>query len=271
MDSPEGGDMGVLFLGWDVGAWNSDEGTSRDALFALEGTSLDQLSICEDGKGFRPRPRAPFRAELLQARHPDFLLELLGIQRMKRRVVLAIDAPLQWSTSFMELVQGRLPEEVPGEVASENPIAFRLTERILADFSVVSAVRDRIGSQATKAQYFLRKFGAKPIRPGVFSVKDRWTVIETFPRVARMDRSTRRRVEKLFPKVFPNGLGDKPTPADCDLRDALLCAYVAALFELGEEDDLVRPLPSQRAIASSEGWIWRPSAAKPDFDLRGKW
>ncbi len=263
--------MGVLFLGWDVGAWNSDEGTSRDALFALEGTSLDELSICAGRRGYRPSPSAPFRDDLVRARDPSFLLELLGIRRMKRRVVLAIDAPLRWPNSFMELIQGRLPKEVPGEVAAENPIAFRLTERLLADFSVVSAVRDRIGSQATKAQFFLTQFGAKPIRPGVFSMADGWTIIETFPRVARMDGSTRRRVEKFFPEVFPSGLGEKPAPVDCDLRDSLLCAHIAAVFELGEKDDLVRPLPSQRALVESEGWIWRPSGANPKFDLRGKW
>lgn len=263
--------MEPIFFGWDVGGWNSDEGTSRDALFALEGTSLNKLSICGSGRGYRPSPSAPFRDELLHSRDPSFLLELLGIQRMKRRVVLAIDAPLQWSTSFVELIQGRLPKEVPGNIAAENPIVFRLTERLLADFSVVSAVRDRIGSQATKAQFFLRQFGANPVRPGVFSMENGWTVVETFPRVARMDLTTRRRVERFFPEVFPNGLGEKPAPADCDLRDALLCAYIAAVFELGEKDELVRPLLSQISAAESEGWIWRPSAANPQFDLRGKW
>ena len=99
------------------------------------------------------------------------------------RITMAIDTPLGFSDEFVRLVTQRQPAGEMGRSAT-NPYLFRQTERFLFEHGLtpLSAIKDMIGSQATKGMHVLAKFApqtcvvasgrmasgsppSKPIRP----------------------------------------------------------------------------------------------------------
>lgn len=232
----------AFFVGWDVGGWNCDKNpTSRDAVVVLDET----LAIV--GRPWRGNLRRQINAA---ANTRDWLAALFTacaapMPAEPCAVTLAIDTPLGFSQDFARLITGLQPCG-PVEKSNTNHYLFRRTERWLFEqgLSPLSAVKDMIGSQATKGMHVLARFAPVVRGCGVWSdAQGLMTAIETYP--AACAQSARLAAMR---SRYP-GLGH------ADHTDALTCALVAALFAW-EPAALIGPGPD---VPASEGWIWLPA------------
>ncbi len=236
------GTVQPYLVGWDVGGWNCDHNAnSRDALAVL-GPDLALL-----GKTWRGNLRERINQAKDSEEFINALLKLCGVGALpvETPVVLAIDAPLGFSTEFTALLNGLQPAEPPGESAT-NPYLYRQTERLLFEWglSPLSAVKDMLGSQTTKAMHVLARFAPHIRSCGIWEDDKRLTVLEAYPSACK---------RSLLIKDLRSQVG--AVPADHpDKEDAITCALVAHLF-VNEPEQLVRPTPD---ISAREGWIWFP-------------
>ena len=238
-----------FYIGWDVGGWNCDKNRkSRDAIVILDAA----LQIV--GKSWRGNLRATINA----AEGTEALIHALfalcdapaplahGTQATllpAPRITLAIDTPLGFSQAFMGLVTGLQCVE-PIAQSNSNPYLFRRTERFLFEHGLtpLSAVKDMIGSQATKGMHALAKFAPHRTGCGVWTDSRRLVAIEAYPSVCKKSL-TMAMLRQGYPKLDHE-----------DNTDALTCALVAYLFDQRREV-LVAP---EAAVPASEGWIWVP-------------
>jgi hypothetical protein len=241
------------FIGWDVGAWNCDKNPrSRDALVVLDSE--------------RKLLGTPWRGSLRRLINQsvdtdDFLRRLLGVCGLdgsdceSSPIVLAIDTPLGFSQGFIDLlVNGRAADLI--DRSSENPYLFRRTERLLFErgLTPLSALKDMIGSQATKGMHVLARFAQRIDTCGVWTDGMRLRAIEAYPSACKRSRimtelhrefGIRGQADGELPKGFQHG----------DQVDALTCALIAWLFHF-QPDKLLQPEPQ---TAMKEGWIFAPA------------
>jgi hypothetical protein len=231
------GDVQV-FIGWDVGGWNCDKNpNSRDALVVLD------ASGARIGQPWRGNLRQTINASTTA---DDFLTAILALCKLPAgaaKTTLAIDAPLGFPAAFAELITGGTAQPDIGKSAT-NPYLYRLTERRLVDegITALSAVKDMIGSQSTKAMHIVARF-TKAIALGVWSDGVGLTIIETYPALCR------KRSSGSF-----NDLALATSSKDGDILDAEVCAHIARAFTQ-RRDWLEGPTPDAPV---SEGWIWAP-------------
>lgn len=232
-------------IGWDVGGWNCDKNSkSRDALVILD------AGLKLVGQPWRGNLRAVINEATDSA---DWISRLFALCRAEApgacRVTLAIDTPLGFSEAFVRLVT---QQGAAGEIgrSDTNPYLFRQTERFLFERGLkpLSAIKDMIGSQATKGMHALAKFAPHVSRCGVWSDGTTLTAIEAYPSACK-GSATVKALQQPFGKL----------PHD-DLDDALTCALLAHLFDR-EHDDLIFP---DNTVSKSEGWIWIPRDALGD-------
>jgi len=133
------------------------------------------------------------------------------------------------------------------ESSSTNPYLFRRTEHYLFEqgLSPLSAIKDMIGSQATKGIHVLARFAPKIVECGVWSDDNNLTAIETYPSACKKS-ATIQEMRQQYSTL---------SHADCE--DALTCALVASLF-ISMRDALI---PPEHDISPDEGWIWVPTDA----------
>ena len=234
----------AFFVGWDVGGWNCDKNpTSRDAVVVLDET----LAIV--GRPWRGNLRRQINAA---ANTRDWVTALFTVCAAPMpaapcAVTMAIDTPLGFSQHFAGLITGLQPCG-PVEKSNTNPYLFRRTEHCLFErgLSPLSAVKDMIGSQATKGMHVLARFASVARGCGVWAdAQGLLTAIETYP--AACAKSAR----------LASMRGRYPALSHADHTDALTCALVASLFT-NEPAALIGPAPD---VPASEGWIWLPSDA----------
>lgn len=234
----------MRYIGWDVGGWNCDKnGRSRDALVILDA----DLQLM--GRPWRGNLRATINAAPSSAAFVDALLALCGAPAALGQApsTLAIDTPLGFSQEFVRLISG-LQAAGPLGQSDQNPYLFRQTERQLftAGLRPLSAVKDMIGSQATKGMHVLARFAPAAARCGVWH-QDRLTVIEAYPSACKRSALVQG-LQSAFGRL-----------AHDDLDDALTCDLIAHLFATRPEV-LTTPAPS---VPVSEGWIWVPRDGLP--------
>lgn len=240
-----------FFIGWDVGAWNCDKNrNSRDALVVLDG----QRQLI--GQPWRGSLRRVINQSVCT---DDFILRILrlcGVEGHDQyaRVVLAIDTPLGFSQEFIDLlVNGHAADSI--DRSSENPYLFRRTERFLFErgLSPLSALKDMIGSQATKGMHVLARFAPQIEACGVWTDSARLRAIETYPSACKRSAilaelhqqfSNGRHVGRELPEDFQHG----------DELDALTCALIAWLFHF-QPEKLLQP---EQNVPMREGWIFAP-------------
>lgn len=226
-----------FFIGWDVGGWNCDKnGKSRDALVILD-AGLNLV-----GKPWRGNLRSVINEAVDSADWIKCLFALCHADVLTQgRITLAIDTPLGFSEAFIRLVTKR---DHAGEIgrSDTNAYLFRQTERFLFEQGLkpLSAIKDMIGSQATKGMHVLGKFAPQILRCGVWSDGSQLTAIEAYPSACKAS-SMIKGLQQPFGKL-----------AHDDLDDALTCALVAYLFDT-HPDTLMPPVASAPV---SEGWIW---------------
>jgi predicted nuclease with RNAse H fold len=159
-------------------------------------------------------------------------------------MILAIDAPLGFSAALVELLtQGKTVPEI-GQSAT-NPYLFRRTERMLfeAGLSPLSAIKDMIGSQTTKAIHTLARLAPIIAATGVWTDGNGLQALETYPAAC----------ESRFTAAERAAIAQIPDKPD-DIGDAYRCALIAHRFATAPET--LAPPPDK--IPKSEGWIWLP-------------
>jgi len=228
-------------IGWDVGGWNCDKNPrSRDAIVILN-QDLEIMGVPWRGNLRRLINDANTAEEWISEL---FMLCKADWTPSDSKVVLAIDTPLAFSQAFTSLaVHGRQVSE-PLEGSHTNPYLYRRTEQMLFAHGLrpLSAVKDLIGSQATKGMHVLAKFAPHTDSCGVWTGGVRLTAFEAYPSACKAS-------------VAVAGLRvDYPALGNQDKEDALICALVAALFAC-QRETLWEP-PDD--IPVSEGWIWVP-------------
>ncbi|RYG99296.1 MAG: DUF429 domain-containing protein [Alphaproteobacteria bacterium] len=193
--------------------------------------------------------RGSLRATINNARTSyDWVTRLFDLCKIalpqEAAFTLAIDTPLGFPDAFMALANGLKHVDSIGD-SSTNPYLYRHTERALFNGKKgpLSAIKDMIGSQATKGMHVLAKFAPQIKRCGVWSDGGALTVIETYPAAAcRRDTPDREAIDAL------------PVLAHTDLNDARICALVAHLFATHQDAFLQPPAD----VPIREGWIWVP-------------
>lgn len=236
--------MKHYYIGWDVGGWNCDNNSrSRDAIVILDG----KRSIA--GMPWRGNLRVTINEATDTFDWLEGLFGLCNVEAPSRPLsaTVGIDAPLGFSKDFMNLLIGQKPATHIGD-SETNSYLFRETERFLLRNGIkpLSAVKDMIGSQATKAMHVLARFIPEYAGCGVWKGQDTLTAIEAYPSPCRRS--------KTIIALLRNGY---PPLKHGDEEDALICALVAYLFSQ-QREQLREPLDGTPA---EEGWIWLPSDA----------
>jgi len=165
--------------------------------------------------------------------------------------VLAIDTPLSFSHAFMRLVTTGQFESTIGTSAS-NPYLFRETERFLCEHGItpLSAIKDMIGSQATKGIHVLSKFAPRVMVHGVWTDGEWLTAIDAYPSPCK--RSVL--IQQLW-QVHGSRWNERLDHQD--KKDAFTCALIAHIFTT--QPELLAQPPND--IPMAEGWIWLPKDA----------
>lgn len=228
------------FIGWDVGGWNCERNArSRDAIVILD------RKRAPVGTPWRGNLRESITSSPTTGAWLDALFELCHAPVPARgsQITLALDAPLGFSEEFVRLVSGQGFAAV-SDRSENNTYLFRHTERWLfgQGKTPLSAVKDMIGSQATKAMHVLAKFAPRVESCGVWSDGESLRVIETYPAACR---------DRMPPEAALEGC---PPLGHDDIDDARICALIAYLY--GEHRDRLEEPGVD--VPTSEGWIWAP-------------
>lgn len=233
----------AYYVGWDVGGWNCDKnGKSRDALLILDAA----LTIV--GKPWRGNLRTAINEATTSA---DWVATLFSLCKAAppdagARVTLAIDTPLGFSGAFVRLVTG-LESAGPVGNSETNPYLFRQTEHFLFERGLkpLSAIKDMIGSQATKGMHVLARFAPHVASCGVWTDGAALTAIEAYPSGAKGSAT----IQRLRARYSPLGHVDE--------ADALTCALIGYLH--AEQREALAGPPE--TVPACEGWIWVPKDA----------
>ncbi len=252
------GEASRYFIGWDVGGWNCDKNTS----------SRDALVILDADRAIFGRPwRGNLRRHINSAADTtEWLRALFSLCKASypsgAHCTLAIDTPLGFPQAFTDLIVQRSATDHIPDQSGANPYLFRKTERWLFERGIapLSAVKDMIGSQATKGLHVLAKFAPVRERCGVWHGGDLLTAIEAYPAPCRRSARIAELTEPYAITEAPDGKRTGACGLDhTDKVDALTCALIAHLFAT----DRPSLTPPPDAVPASEGWIWLPQDALP--------
>jgi len=252
----------MFYIGWDVGGWNCDKNAnSRDAIVILD----ESCSII--GTPWRGNLRYVINESRNSTEwiHALFNLCDAGTPPDNACYILAIDTPLGFSQEFHKLLNGEAVNNPIGTSAS-NPYLFRQTEHFLFEHGLtpLSAVKDMIGSQATKGMHVLAKFAQKIISTGVWSDGEIIIAIEAYPSACKTSITIE---EFLLPFIEARVELSEPAKSVWDgaqfiaminhedKRDALLCALIGWLYQ-NKPGALAQP---DEDVPNSEGWIYVPN------------
>jgi hypothetical protein len=254
--------MREVAIGWDVGAWHCESGTSRDTLCALVPGKDGRPRL--DGKPWRGGLRETLNANQGQA----LIRALLQLAEVEPdgpvSVTIAIDTPLGWPQAFLDLLTHRRMPDSIHEMKLKNELLYRRTESLLIDngHRPLSVVQDMISSQSTKGMFFLGRTGLTQVQTGIWSgdVEDetlRLTAIETYPAPCRArgvlaENFAEISLHERFVKECRKG-----DHVASDVNDSLYCALVAFAFAR-DRKELLSPEEAGDESGHEEGWIWVP-------------
>jgi hypothetical protein len=231
-------------IDWDVGGWNCDKNLrSRDAIVILN-PDLELVGVPWRGNMRRLVNDAHTSAEWIAG-----LLALCSAERPSGnfKVYSSIDTPLAFSQAFVNLAAKGRPVSQFLEASQTNPYLYWRTEQLLFEHGLrpLSAVRDLIGSQATKGMHVLAKFAPHTAETSVWADGESLVAFKAYPSACKNS------------VVMADLRAGYPTFDHQDKEDALICALIAALFA-SQRETLWGP-PDDTPV--SEGWIWVPRDA----------
>lgn len=228
------------FIGWDVGGWHCDKNSnSRDAIVILN----ESLHII--GTPWRGNLRISIASCSTSS---SWLKDIFWKCKAEyptgeTTVTMAIDTPLGFSEKFIQLVTAKQISQ-PDNDSGQNHYLYRKTERYLHSIGKrpLSAIKDMIGSQATKGIHTLAKFAPIVEKCGVWTDGGGFRALETYPAACRQSA------------IIKSFLKDRVSLGENDKNDALVCAIISYLF-VKKRTTLLSP---PRKTPESEGWIWIP-------------
>jgi len=246
------------FVGWDVGAWGCRPSSkSQDALAVLIAQDNERYLV---GRTWRGNLGSSIR-------QADSLAAVINTHceteiSADDQITIAIDTPLGFPSDTVALFSGRTMVEPMLDSHARNSLIYRQTEMWLArkDFPPLSAIKDMIGSQATKGVYMLHRLGLSVPdgKCGIWT-RDNITAIECYPTTCK--RSDRKGYichgSASLQGMYRDLLTGKSDVTTGDEEDAIYCSLVAYLY--GHHPD--RLVPPQETPHPSEGWIWYPADA----------
>ncbi|MGO4575006.1 hypothetical protein AB4Z48_03040 [Cupriavidus sp. 2TAF22] len=228
----------AYYIGWDVGGWNCDANRrSRDAIIILN-SDLDMVGEAWRGNLSYSIQTATCAAEWVASLFALCKTEMASMTK----VTLAIDAPLGFPEDLIRLATRQGYAESIATHAN-NSYLFRQTEKFLfgQGLKPLSAIKDMIGSQATKGMHVLAKFTPHLQSIGVWSDRKALTIIEAYPAACKNSKTIQELLRHYRLPSHPD-----------DTHDALKCALIAHLFSC-RPDKLI---PPEEKVPESEGWIW---------------
>ncbi len=244
-----------IVIGWDVRGWMSNE--QAVAVLALSGDSIEWLGYCER---FKFPLSKPFSLSSLLT--PAFDSHLLPGVLECTEIVIAIDAPLAFSSGFCALVNGRPQPNSPPKSEIYNPLAYRACERWIRDQfnkKPLSASFDKLGNNASLAISFAsslkhERFSLVP-QEGTRSSR---SIIEVYPGLTKIGMARKHPAIPPLAQEIPAEM-----EPNTDIYDAAICALLGAIYlGWGRElaiPDLVQPIDG---IDKAEGWIY---CLPPDY------
>jgi len=240
--------MTYFALGWDVGGWNCDKNpTSRDALILLD-ANHHQVGQSWRGNLREVINRADNQQAWLQQIAALLALPNDFFAQQPHPVFMGIDTPLGVSVAWQELIINFKAAGVIDDSAS-NPYLYRATERwlIRQGHTPLSAIKDMIGSQATKGRHLLAKISPYQASCGIWQdATGRLNAFEAYPSVAKKSAQ----MQHAFAQIR----WQQACPEPGDIYDAAYCALSAATLA-SQPDRLAQP-PTDTPW--SEGWIYVP-------------
>lgn len=244
------------FVGWDVGAWGCrSSSTSQDALVVLERQNDKPCIVKKTWRGNLSvtLQTANSLAALINKHCETEIAE-------SDEITLAIDTPLGLPSDTVALFAGTGQVKPNLDTHSRNSLIYRQTEMWLArqQFPPLSAIKDMIGSQATKGAYLLHHFGLVIPKGGCgVWMNGLLTAIECYPTTCK--RSDRKGYlchgSATTQDMYRALMVSRPDVATDDEEDAIYCALVAYLYGCHRE----RLVPPQESPPASEGWVWYPT------------
>ncbi len=268
--------MATYYVGWDVGAWHCDKKATAK--------SHDAIIVFDENFNFKSCGRGNINESLkCSGNIIDFLCNFTNLEKVdynEVQFIIAIDAVLGWPYEFFKLLtdtdisQEDLKALLPCEKSINNKFLFRDTERYIANSKTpLSAVKDQIGSQSTKAVFFLKYFGFTYTPEDLIWKNGNNIAIETYPSAVAINTEKfpakiKEQLSKYVlnyqcKKIKKNLLFESKTldaenvsAIDVDLQDAIICAWVAKSYA---EKKCKEPLES---LKGNEGWIWLPEKAE---------
>lgn len=199
-----------------MGGWNCDKNAvSRDAIVIMDA----DLAVIG----------TPWRGNLRSAINNatncnDWIDDLFALCKLPApcpsvRVVMGIDTPLGFSEQFARLITRRLVAG-PVEDSATNPYLYRQAEQFLIRNGIqpLSAVKDMIGSQATKGMHVLAKFAPYVESCGVWNDGQRFQAIEAYPSACKNSA----RIQTMV-NGWSLGHQDKDDTLKCALIAISLC------------------------------------------------
>ena len=257
--------MKAAFLGWDVGPWKCS-GNSKDALQLLE---FDGEQLYD---------RGAYRGNLLDEFNGDFQIEDL-FRAVKAELptvplVIGIDAVFGWPASFVSLIARNAETSIdPKGLNIHNRYLYRITEEFIYSNlkfpnsnPPLSAVGDKIGPAATKAQYFLSRLtnlGECYIPP-----LDEWnperakdadiTIIEVYPGASKKSQEFESLPAPSGLTMSAIGSGDQADATRCAMTAYCYAATVGLIDAPAPQVHLPSELPDSKQEIEIEGWIFAP-------------
>lgn len=258
----------TYYIGWDVSDWNCEKNrNSRDAIVIVD----NKLQIIG----------TPWRGNLKQSiLESDSVHECVGrlfdlcreeYPGSEHSIFMGIDTPLGFPKPLIELLVNKKIEEDEKDFdrSQNNPYLFRYAERFLSQYFMetpdgrkkliqpLSAIKDMIGSQATKGIHVLVKYSMRNEDDNASdiwrSVDRRITFLEVYPSVSRCSKS----VNELYNRGSKVSISNKIHGKHQDIRDAVYCALTTLPFDK-MRDKLMDP---PKCVSKLEGWIWVPRDA----------
>jgi hypothetical protein len=238
-----------VVIGWDVRGWMSSN--QAVAVLAKNGQDLEWLGLADR---FRLSSQNGLSlSSLLIPSLDDWTLSAISD---RTEVIIAIDAPLGFSTEFRALLNGHGTLVEPPKSEIENPFAHRACEQwIYEEYGKkpLSASFDKLGNNASLAMSVSsalkrERFSVVP-QDGTFTRK---SIIEVYPALAKVGMKRRSGAIPPLATILPSEL-----QPGTDIYDAAICALLGAVqMGWGQElgiPGLVQPL---QGFDTAEGWIY---------------
>ena len=244
-----------IVIGWDVRGWMSKE--QAVAVLALLGDKIEWLGFCERFKFSRAEALS-----LSSILSPAFKGHLPSNLLDRTDIVLAIDAPLAFSSDFRALVNSESWLIKPPMSEIDNPLAYRACERwVKEQFNKkpLSASFDKLGNNASLAISFSKSLKSEGFNlvPQDETPSTR-TIIEVYPGLTKTDMG------RSHPAIPPLA---RRIPAQfepgTDIYDAAICALLGAVYSgWGRGLNIPELVPPVDRFDMAEGWIF---CLPPDY------